>query len=114
MMQLVFEVFAYTTETYSRHEHFVVEMVVPSSGLSRSLSLSHVFDCQVRRYLDAGESFHWQDLLMLTEMALAALISEAYLAFLPWILGRNVSGFEVKTKFMVQKTACLVYWVYCR
>lgn len=60
-------------------------MVVPSKTyVSRSdgwsFGLSDVFDCQVRRYLDAGESFHWRDLLMLTEMALAAFVSEIYLA----------------------------------
>ena len=55
-------------------------MVVPSKTyVSRSdgwsFGLSDVFDCQVRRYLDAGESFQWQDLLMLTEMALAASLA---------------------------------------
>ena len=73
------------------HQAFsgLIAMVVPSEvKVSKpiwSFGWSDVLDCQVRRYLDEGESFHWQDLLMLSEMSLAALISEIYLAqFLPF------------------------------
>ena len=46
------------------------------------MKVSHLLDCNVRRYLDEGERFHWQDFLMLTEMAIAAAVSEAYLSVL--------------------------------
>lgn len=63
-------------------------MVVPSKcDASKSVCWSDLFDCQVRRYLDHGESFHWQDLLMLTEMMLAACVSEIYLAYVLPTLG---------------------------
>mmetsp|Transcript_56708 Transcript_56708/g.132546 ORF Transcript_56708/g.132546 Transcript_56708/m.132546 type:complete len:335 (-) Transcript_56708:140-1144(-) len=44
------------------------------------MPLSHLLDCNVRRYLDDGEHFHIQDLFMLTEMTIAAVVSEIYLA----------------------------------
>ncbi|CAJ1453940.1 unnamed protein product [Effrenium voratum] len=66
-------------------------MVLPWKAASPGAWL---LDCRLRRYLDEGERFHWQDLLQLTEMAVAAAVSEAYLALLPafgWVSGSACS-----------------------
>eukprot|EP00438_Fugacium_kawagutii_P011432 Skav235905 [mRNA] locus=scaffold256:202753:203544:- [translate_table: standard] len=89
-------------------------MVVPSKAdLSKSFRFSDLLDCQVRRYLQEGESFHWEDLLMLTEMAIAAIISEIYLAqILPslGLVSNSAAPFApVATRFVLFVMAPLNY-----
>lgn len=97
-------------------------MVVPSKAdVSKSFCFSDLLDCQARRYLQEGESFHWQDLLMLTEMAIAAIISEIYLAqILPslGLVSNSAAPFApVATRFVLFVMAplnyLLMYMVVC-